>query len=394
MSEPARGADQRLGLYIDAPFTRKEDGSLLCGHEVAGFLRFAAEIGRRFRSFTVIARSQPLDGAVDDLGAPIRLAPLPGYPSLRDIAGVIRAVPGTARGMWSALDELDVVWASAPYPFALLLVVMAKARGKRVVLLFRQDGIRYYRNRLPSRAWTPLLGPLAVLTGAFRLLALLLPSTVVGEGLASQYRFGRRPYVMHVSLVEKTRIPPPDGHEISPPVELLTVGRLAPEKGPFVWADALAELERRHPGRYRARWVGDGPLADRLARRLDQLGLASSVKLDGYVPFGEKLWRRYGESDMFVHVALTEGAPGALIEALASGLPTVATDVGGVKGLLGAGKAGLLVPPSDPIALADAVERLHGDSELRLRLADAGGARVRELTLEGQAERAATFLAG
>ena len=112
----------------------------------------------------------------------------------------------------------------------------------------------------------------------------------------------------------------------------------------------------------------------------------------GYVPFGPDLLGLYRDAHAFVHVSLTEGAPQVLVEALASGTPIVATDVGGVRAALDGGGAGLLVPPSDAEALAAAVLRLADDSALRSRLIAHGLELARTRTLEVEAARVADFL--
>jgi glycosyltransferase involved in cell wall biosynthesis len=100
----------------------------------------------------------------------------------------------------------------------------------------------------------------------------------------------------------------------------------------------------------------------------------------------------YRSSDVFLHVALTEGLPQVLFEAQACGLPVVATEVGGVGAALGHGERGLLVPPGDVEAAVAALEHLARDAHLRERVAAAGLAYVRQHTLEVETERIADFL--
>ena len=71
----------------------------------------------------------------------------------------------------------------------------------------------------------------------------------------------------------------------------------------------------------------------------------------GFIPYGDELLGHYREAHAFVHVALTEGVPQVLYEAMGSGLPIVATDVGGISAALAGGERGLLVPPRNPGAL-------------------------------------------
>jgi glycosyltransferase involved in cell wall biosynthesis len=111
------------------------------------------------------------------------------------------------------------------------------------------------------------------------------------------------------------------------------------------------------------------------------------------VPFGDDLLELYRRAHAFVHVSWTEGVPKVLIEALASALPIVATDVGGVGELLEGGRAGMLVPPDDSAALVAAIERVANDGVFRKQLVMQGIERVRELTLEAQAQRVARFIA-
>ena len=135
---------------------------------------------------------------------------------------------------------------------------------------------------------------------------------------------------------------------------------------------------------------GEGDLAAALAGRLSELGVAQSAEMLGYVPMGEELFELYRSSHALLHVSWTEGFPQVLVEAFACGLPIVATDVGGVRD--GVGDAALLIPPGDPEAAADALERVAADRELRARLTDAGSERAAGLTLESQIADLVAFL--
>jgi glycosyltransferase involved in cell wall biosynthesis len=390
---------RRLGVYQDGPFrlVRTEDGMRVAPDPVdAPFLRFAAEVADQYGSFVLFARVVPSDDADTRLLLPagVDVVELPDYGSLRRLPSVGRAAVRTAVAFWRGLSHVDAVWAFGPHPFEFLLVALAALRGKPVAIGVRQDTPAYFRARLPSPRWKPVLAVVGVMDVLHRLIARRVPATVVGQANAERYSRGRaRVLTMTPSLVRAEdvveELPERDW---SGRLDLLTVGRIDPEKNPFLLLDVVAELERARPGRFRLRWVGVGPLADDLRSRAAELGLSAHFELVGYVPFGPELLAIYRSAHMFVHVSLTEGVPQVLAEAHASGTPVVATDVGGVRLAVEHGRAGLLVPPSDAAALTTAVLRLADDAELRAQLAERGLELTRGRTLEAEAARVAAFL--
>jgi phenylacetate-CoA ligase len=173
---------------------------------------------------------------------------------------------------------------------------------------------------------------------------------------------------------------------------LLNIGRLESDKNPLLLPEILAGLRRAYPG-WRLVTVGSGELKPAVARRASALGVADQLELRDYVPLGEALWHEYRSSIAFLHVSLTEGLPQVLYEAMAAGLPIVATDVGGVAAALAQGRRGLLIPPNDPSAAVDALERLRGDVNLRRDLILAGLRHASEETLDVQTDRVLRFFA-
>jgi glycosyltransferase involved in cell wall biosynthesis len=308
---------------------------------------------------------------------------------------VALAVPRTVAAMWRALAELDAVWVSGVHPMGLLLVMLAALRGRRIVLLIRQDSLEHFRARLPSRSWRPLMLPIRLLDWAFRLLARRLRTTVVGPHVARLYRAPRKNVLeMQINLFSREQLAPsPSEADWGAGVMLLTVGRIDPEKNPLLVAGMLAELEREEPGHYSLTWVGQGPLAGRLTEEAARLGVGERLVLAGFIPFGAELRERYRDAHALVHVALTEGLPQVLYEAMSSGLPIVATDVGGVREALDDGAAGLLVPPSDLGTLTAAVRRLAGEPELRRAITLRGLALAERVAVESQSARVAAFIA-
>ncbi|KKB80634.1 hypothetical protein VW29_16630 [Devosia limi DSM 17137] len=174
--------------------------------------------------------------------------------------------------------------------------------------------------------------------------------------------------------------PSPDPHRLRPPPDagrLICVARLSDEKGHGVLLDALELLTRRGVD-FHCTLVGGGPLAEPIATAVAAKGLSGRVTLSGAVP-NARVVEMIGEADISVLASFGEGIPIALLEALAQQRPVVATSVGGIPELVIDGQTGLLVPPREPVALADALQALIVDKELALRLAAAGRLRVAEM---------------
>ena len=152
---------------------------------------------------------------------------------------------------------------------------------------------------------------------------------------------------------------------------LLVLGRLSPEKGVDVLIQALA---RRAAGAARLTVVGDGPERRRLEQLTADLGLSARVEFVGYRDDVGPFLRA---ADALVMPSHREGLPLTLVEALAAGLPVVASDVGGVGELVRDGDNGRLVPPGDVAALAGALGDVAGRLSDFRRVALGDAARVR-----------------
>ncbi len=154
-----------------------------------------------------------------------------------------------------------------------------------------------------------------------------------------------------------------------------TMGELTEQKNHFCLLEAVpAVLERRPEARFFI--AGGGELEGALRARRDEMGLADRVRFLGY---REDIPRLLAALDIFVLPSLWEGLPVALIEAMAAGVPIVATDVDGNVEVFGRGEAGLAVPPGDPEKLAGGILALADDPGRRRQLGEAGRRRAREL---------------
>ncbi len=154
----------------------------------------------------------------------------------------------------------------------------------------------------------------------------------------------------------------------------LAVGNLTPQKDHDLFARAAARVLARVPEAHFA-VVGEGFLRPALEARVRELGLAGRFHLAG---FAADVRPAYAAADLFVLSSDNEGMAWALLEALACGLPAVATDVSGTRACVRDGENGVVVPPRDEIALADAVAGLLADPVRRRRLAERAPEPIRE----------------
>ena len=139
------------------------------------------------------------------------------------------------------------------------------------------------------------------------------------------------------------------------PYQLVTVGSLAQlYKGTDVLIEAVARCVRAGLD-LTAVIVGDGKYRPNLMAKAERSGLASRIRFTGQVTAGDPVRRILDSSDLFVLPSRTEGLPRALIEAMARGLPCIASAVGGIPELLDASE---LVPAGDPVALATKIQQV------------------------------------
>jgi glycosyltransferase involved in cell wall biosynthesis len=189
-------------------------------------------------------------------------------------------------------------------------------------------------------------------------------------------RFGVEPEVIPFGI-DTDRFRPAHGARRPGPVRIGFVKwGLGAKYGPDVLVEALSLLPA--DADYEVTIVGDGDLRPTLEARVGELNLADKVRFAGRLPNTE-VASLLSELDVFAMPSRREEWGVAAAEASASGLPVVATNVGGIPEILADGETGILVPPEDPAALARALERLIADPGLRSRLGAAGRRRIEEL---------------
>ena len=188
--------------------------------------------------------------------------------------------------------------------------------------------------------------------------------------------------------VDAFRPLPSSQRDSSEPFRLLSVGRLSAPKGYPVLIEAVMLLRARRRN-VRLTLVGEGPERGALENLITLRRLGDAVRLAGACNH-ERVVGYYESSEAFVLSSFLEGVPVVLMEAMAMGLPCVATWITGIPELIDSGSEGLLVPPASASAIADAVERLIDDPAAARRLGSAARRKVvAKYHLERNVERLA-----
>ncbi len=315
---------------------------------------FASLDRRRFALQVTVAKAEgPLVAAVERLGIPVRSF---GVGASLARPGTLARLVATARRLRA--ERVHVVHGYL-YAGNLLGMLAGRLAGVPVLLASKRSLDRY-----PRRS---------------QLLATRLANACADRILCNADEVARvvlaeeRPDPAKITVIPNgIRIPQPP-----PPMErpaglppgarvVGLVGRLGWKKA---YPDLLEAAVRVRAARPEVEFViiGDGPLRGEIASQAARLGLGPHLHLLGELSPVAPLLRGF---DVFVISSIIEGMPNALLEALARERPVVATRVGGIPEIVAHGESGLLVPPADPPAMAEAILRLLDDP----RLASAYGA--------------------
>ena len=169
----------------------------------------------------------------------------------------------------------------------------------------------------------------------------------------------------------------------SDPPMIVAIGRLIAKKG-FANLIRACALLVEHGRPFRCEIFGDGPLESQLRGQVEELGLQEFVQLPGPKPQHE-LRERLARASVFVLPSVPEAEggmdnlPTVIMEAMATGLPVVSTRIGGIPEMVIDNETGFLMRPDDPMALADAIEKVINDRSLGQKLGQAGHGRAQKL---------------
>lgn len=297
--------------------------------------------------------------------------------AIQGIRALFRMLP-YARSLWFTCGRVQVLHIMANsgwswHLFTVPAVWIAAARGVPVVLNYRGgEAETFFRS---SFRWVrPTLAKAAVV---------LVPSGFLKEVFQ---RFGVATRIVP-NIIDIGRFRPRTRQHdaaIAAP-HIIVTRNLEPI---YDIATAIRAFARLHSINSLARLTvaGSGPELGRLVDLAGELGVAEAVVFTGRLD-NEDMAALYQQADIMLNASLADNMPISVLEALASGVPVVSTDVGGVAHLVEHGKTALLVPARDDKAMVDAVVRLLNDTALRASLITAGLKEIAQFTWPKVRER-------
>jgi phosphatidyl-myo-inositol dimannoside synthase len=364
----------RVLLTSEARFERTPDGAIW-GPAAYGEALWARYL-EVFSSVLVAARvarvARASAGSIRASRSRVEFCELPPY---EGISGLMRSLWQLRQALEAAVHRTEAVVVRSPSPLASLIARAATGARRSYAAEIVGDPNLVFS---PGAFRHPLRGGLRfVATAAQRQIArdAVAALYVTSEVLQRQYptrgqAFAASDVALDDGAFEGARPRPWNSHE---PFVLVSVGALdQPYKGTDVLLRAVSRLHRAGAP-IRLRVVGEGRLRPALKQAARELDLGASVEFLGQQD-RDGVVEALDAAHLFVLPSLTEGLPRALLEAMARGLPAVATDVGGVPELL---PASCLVPAGDATALAGRIAQLISDDQGRQRLGERNRAHAR-----------------
>lgn len=343
--------------------------------------------GNRLGSFTAFGRIMQIEGDISHLyRIPVEAVPqfavVGSQVRRKGIRAYLRVLPELVWKLRKVTATHDVSWLMMPSLAGLVGSLLAPRRTLKVVQLVGEWS-------MPLRLRYPKLAPLLVpLAEWLTRLSLRRADLAVFVSNYLKEKYGQR-LKCQVMVANESRLRPwmihkMDRREVHKPLRVLYVGRLVPEKGVQFLLEAIAFISKGMPCEL---WIaGSGPFEEKLKAKANELGIAKFIQWKGWVPWGEKLFEVMREADVLVMPTLPdiEGIGMVHFEAMSQSLPVIASRVDGIPEIVKDGISGILVEPGNSLAIAQAIQKVATDAELRQKLVAEGLQVAKENTVELQ----------
>lgn len=316
----------------------------------------AGGMANQTRQLGELLRQEGAQVEVVQVNAPYQ----PGWAEkLKGLRALFRLLP-YACCLWRAAGKADLLHVMANsgwswHLFAAPAIWIGRLRGKPVVVNYRG-----------GEAESFLRGASGTVRASMNRAAMLvLPSGFLKDVFG---RFGMEGRIVS-NIIDLARFRPADASR-KPAAHVMVARNLEPIYGIDTALRAFARVAAVRPDA-RLSVAGTGPQADALKALAAQLGIADRVVFTGRLDRDE-MAALYRDADLALNPSRVDNMPNSVLEALASGVPVVTTNVGGIPYIVEQECTAMLVPPDDPEAMADAMLRVLGDDVFAARLRAAG----------------------
>ncbi len=388
--------DQTLGIVVEM-YANRHAGDIYIHASLGRVIDRLAERFRDVRLCVPLADVPPTQARDYCLAATnIEVIPQPYYTSS---LGAVRQVFPLRRAYAQVCRASDVLFIRGMAPYAGILYWLARWYGCETCHWIVGNPIALLRTHRRAGRIKDLLSLLYAWQDRMftRLGRNLTGGAFVcnGEELAAIFRSPRTTATVSSAITEEEFHERPDTC-VNDRIQILFVGILRPEKGLQYLIDALPRLKNGRDVELVVVGAAEQfrDYRAELERQADSLGVAERIRWIGYVNYGPEMFRYLREADVLVLPTLSEGTPRVLVEARANSLPIVATNVGGIPTSVQDGVDGLLVPPKDSQAIAEAVDRIVTDGAFRRDLIQNGLARARTMTVTRFVDRVIELMGG
>jgi len=300
----------------------------------------------------------------------------------------------TVKRLAQLVRSVDILMIRTPSVVSYLAFLIGRYYGKPILLYMAGDLVERGHQLQGKGLFTRNALRLFVMCYAFleRSMAKNSHCLIFGDRLLQRIGSSNKRIKFEMSLIPEEVVSNRKDTCNATVITLLYVGYLADTKGIPVLLSALNSLRDKGINA-KVKLVGYGPLEESLRERVSNGELNGSVLLVAAKPFGQALFDEYKTGDLFVLPSLSEGIPKVLFEAMAFGLPIVATRVGGIPDIIKNEINGLLVDPLDSKGLANSIQRIIETSSLRRSIIKENYKIVQGYTLNRQIDKFVQFVA-
>jgi glycosyltransferase involved in cell wall biosynthesis len=356
-----------ITLIMDGNF-RRVGGAIVSPH--MAYARFGARLAECFDNVVIVARSFPAAEAIGESVGGDRVS-FVDLGANRGAWGLVKSVPRLLVRLYRQISAASIVLIRFPGNIASLALLLCLITGKRFSVEVVADPADYFSASASKHPLRSIAGFVHRWTTRIAARRALTVRYVTRDYLQIRYpaqhpdrMFGFSDVYLQDALFDSSV-----GRTVAPCEHLRIINTAMMHnhsKGHLILLEALAELRRKAVG-FDLTLIGDGALRGEFESFAAKLGLAANVHFLGLVD-ANSVATHVAQHDLFVLPSYQEGMPRAMLEAMAAGIPVIASNVGGIPEVLSEAS---MVPPGDVIALATRIETLARDRTLLAARANA-----------------------